>query len=292
MKKKITTMTVVVSLALGGAAVFAALNGNVVNEPSAKEDKTVLVAIDDRSIQTLGPMPISRSVYTRVAQRAKLAGAKVMVLKFFFDRETQEDKALAAAMDNLPVAVQISVAGQGVPNVIALSALDRFARPEWKVDRVMDPLTQNNFLGPNPTLLSHSHALGMVDARIATEHDRIESFGRYQGLTIPSLQIVTAEMALGMRSVMTDKTLVFGAKQFELDPQGRLSCPYLTTGKPHIVSIDDFLDGKLPDTTFKNKVIVIGYVRGDAPHVHVSNARDISVHEYFYRQVLCLLKAS
>ncbi len=57
-----------------------------------------LVVIDDESLQALGRFPFERTVYARMLDRLKMAGAKVVAFDILFVEPTPSDKAFAEAM--------------------------------------------------------------------------------------------------------------------------------------------------------------------------------------------------
>lgn len=58
----------------------------------------LLVVIDDESLQSMGRFPFDRTVYARLLDRLKEAGAKVVAFDILFVERTPSDKDLAEAM--------------------------------------------------------------------------------------------------------------------------------------------------------------------------------------------------
>jgi adenylate cyclase len=113
-----------------------------------------LVVIDDESLRALGRFPFDRTVYARMLDRLKAAGAKVVAFDILFVEPTPSDKILAEAMrrfGKVILGVNLSLKSEGkVPRRFLLS-LD-FPLP-LKVAGVTLP--------PEP-LLSACYSLGFV----------------------------------------------------------------------------------------------------------------------------------
>ena len=113
-----------------------------------------LVVIDDESLRALGRFPFDRTVYARMLDRLKTAGAKVVAFDILFVESTPSDKALAEAMrrfGKVILGVNLSLKSERkVPKRFLLS-LD-FPLP-FKVAGVTLP--------PEP-LLSACYGLGFV----------------------------------------------------------------------------------------------------------------------------------
>ncbi len=66
--------------------------------PSEPSDDVVVVAIDEKSLATIGPWPWPRSVHAELLDRLTLAGADTVILDILFIEPTAEDQELAMAM--------------------------------------------------------------------------------------------------------------------------------------------------------------------------------------------------
>ncbi len=208
----------------------------------------VIIAIDDRSIQTIGRWPWDRSVHARLLDR--LAAAPPAVVAFdvdFFERSNQApDQALARAMAHHRVILSHS-AGQLDPS-------------NGNVAGVIDPI---------PLLGQSSKRLGFVNMLLDRDGILRSVYPIYkQGSEQPGGPI------LGVAALLE------GCDKFSLScarsaVDGGWEIPYLPkhfriafTGPPgHIptVSYADVLAGRINPTTLKDKIVFIG---ATAPDLH------------------------
>ena len=78
--------------------------------PSAAESNVVIVAIDNESIQKIGPWPWPEAVHTKFLQQLDLQSPKAVVLNFMLGAPAHsgdDDAALAAALRVLPVYLSV-----------------------------------------------------------------------------------------------------------------------------------------------------------------------------------------
>jgi CHASE2 domain-containing sensor protein len=91
------------------AAVYDALM--TVSAPPSPDDRIVLVAIDNRSLEAIGRWPWSRETHARLVDRLTTAGASAVALDILFVEPSADDADLAASMSRsgrvcLPLAVE------------------------------------------------------------------------------------------------------------------------------------------------------------------------------------------
>jgi CHASE2 domain-containing sensor protein len=113
-----------------------------------------LVVIDDESLRALGRFPFDRTVYARMLDRLKAAGAKVVAFDILFVEPTPSDKILAEAMrrfGKVILGVNLSLKSEGkVPKRFLLS-----------LDFPLPLKVAGATLPPEP-LLSACYSLGFV----------------------------------------------------------------------------------------------------------------------------------
>lgn len=254
---------------------------------AAARNNVVFVVIDDKSTPTLGPMPIARRVYSDIIRAAARAQAKAVVLKFFFDTSRPGDVEFALAMTSIPVYLQARLNDE-TDGTLAIDP--RLARPRLIDREALEPLVLRNIEGPIRMLSDAATGIGFVDLRVDGQFDRIESIGELKGgLTLTSLALITAELAMGKTSVVEHHRLLLGAASFALDRKGRVVCDYLRGPAPDTLSVIDVLQSESPNAALRNKVVVVGYSRSDGPSLKFGPLT-MPVHEVFFRQVRCLLQ--
>lgn len=106
------------------------------NAPLARDGETVLVAIDERSLQALGQWPWPRRTHARLLALLDAAGARSIALDLLMperDRDPGSDEALAQAMRAsgrvvLPVNVDTAAAGAPLEELVPVAPLGDAAR--------------------------------------------------------------------------------------------------------------------------------------------------------------------
>ncbi len=114
-------------------ALYAA---HVRNAPLARDGGTVLIAIDDRSLQALGQWPWPRRIHGRLVEHLDAAGARSVALDVLMserDRNIGSDDALAQAMRAsgrvvLPINAGIAAAGAPAEELVPVAPLGDAAR--------------------------------------------------------------------------------------------------------------------------------------------------------------------
>lgn len=228
---------------------------------------------------------MDRSVYATAIARAKEGGAKAVVLKFFFDRPSTPtaDAKLADAIASMPVYLQFAfeknakVEGQSVWR-------NDFGPENLKVFFHGSPS-----LMPLPLLRKNATGLGFVNVLPDPDYDRVEIIGSTGvGVGIaPSLQLLSIEADVGARVSVREMRFSVDAKNYEIGDDGRVRCPWLDT-RPEEYSLFAFLDGHVPMSEIRDRVVVIGNTRHDTPRYSVPQNANLPVHEAFFRQICCL----
>jgi len=231
----------------------------------------VFISVTDDDIRTLGPMPLDRRLYAQAIVEARNRGASAMLIKFFFDRSTPSDDALADAMKTLPTFLQQDFKAEST------------VAPSGDTGTVMSGILS----GANPTLFAASKGVGFVTARSGSESDRIELVAYAKDKRIESLQLLGAEALLHTQAVVTKQTLTLGKLSFALDAQGRAVCAYQDVSLARPVALHDFLAHKGATPSLAGKLVVLGYTASDSPTVQYDSAK-LPVHQAFYQQLACL----
>lgn len=253
--------------------------GDLLERP-AIEPRTAFVVIDDASTDEIGAMPVDRSHIADAIVALKDTGAKAVAIKFFYDAEKPSDTKLVEAMKRLPVLLQYSLDPSGTGPT-----------PAWREDLRSggkEILTGRATMMPNATLREHMADMGFVNEHDNEKADGVVVIGRSPEGPAASLQLEILEQALGGRAKVSGDELLVHERHFKLDTRGRVGCNFLDTGRPKRIPITDVLQHKVAPADVKDKVVVIGYVRKDTPVKKVSLFRTLPVHEYFYRQALCI----
>lgn len=238
------------------------------------------MVIDDASTNEFGTMPVDRSLIADAIFALKDAGAKAVAIKFFYDVEKPSDVKLVEAMKEIPVLLQYSLDPSG-------TAATPRGRKELKFggSSILDGQAT---LMPNAFLREHMADMGFVNEHYDDKADGVVVIGQSPEGPVASLQLEILEYVLDERAEVRGNELWLHGRHYALDTRGRVSCNFLDIGRPKRISIMDVLRRKVPADDVKGKVVVIGYARKDSPVKEIPSFRRLPLHEYFYRQTLCL----
>ena len=215
------------------------------NAPLAHDGGTVLVAIDDRSLQSLGQWPWPRRIHARLVDRLNAAGARSIALDVLMperDRDPGSDEALAQAMRAsgrvvLPVNAGSTTAGAPVEELVPVAPLGDAA---WA-------------LGHSDLESGQGRASALyLRAGVGTP--------RWPALPLALLGVEGNDAALPPTSAhrvsraweRTDRVLL------------RFSGP---AGTYPQYSYIDVLDGHVPDDAFRGRRIIVGATAAGLGHV-------------------------
>ncbi len=242
----------------------------------------IAVFINDEDVQALGGnFPLPRRRLADAIRAADRAEARGLVLKFFIDlpaKDLRDDAALkdALAESSMPVVLQANLEPSGDPVVLA----DRFFRPDLPFDRAV-PNRNRGWL-PLPALAEHATAVGFIDS-LRPVYLR----EAYQGRAVPSLFLITLELALGPASVQDGGVRFAGTPgSLELGPIAG-AAEFVDDLQP--LTLRSLLDGSAAEKV-RGKVVVLGY-DGAKMHALPTPSGEIKAHRLFFYQLEYLFRS-
>jgi len=213
-----------------------------------------IIYVDEATQKKLGEFPFERSHHAKLIENIQKDTPAAIVLKFFFDTETEHDQALATTLKKYNnVFTQASVYS-ATDAKISPKELERYSIPVNNVE-----LADNDkILLPNNTLLNEFAGLGTVGVRLTTDNEIIGGFSieKTKGVFIPNLSLSLVK-ELSRKEVSIDSTtLRIGNKAIELGEDQLLP---LDLSKPNtLYPIHSYLDVLENDTAnFENKIVII-----------------------------------
>lgn len=207
------------------------------DERAAPSPEIVIIGIDERSIQALGPWPWSRTMHARLLEQLAPHAPRSVLFNVFFDTPgpPQDDAGLAAAMTKLPVYLPLNFGAMpaGAPSPVGYGA-------------------------PVPVLAAAAHGIGHVNAN-ADRDDRVRTLFRYEGTPARLAPYVGVLIASGAADAAPARPRFEPNGQWtRLSRFGfRLAGP---AGSYRTVSYVDVLLGTLPPETFRGKNVLVGAV--------------------------------
>jgi adenylate cyclase len=260
------------------------------------QEPLVLVDIDERSLQLLGPWPWPRSLVAELSSKLKQAGASHQAWDLFFAEPQRDDAALLAQVRSLGKSItlgQVLVLDPTVSN--PPQSGERQAWPDLAVDAryCADGVRVFGHLGIAKTLsegahLGHLSATPDLDGRLR----RLPAVVCQDGKAYPQFALATAlgvnaihQLSVSEGSGFLDAHhwLSVGSYRFPLDAQGWLTIPYWRAhGQWASISAVDLLMGKVPDSLVQGRIALVGSSAvglGDAVATpYHPNAPGLSVH--------------
>lgn len=204
-----------------------------------------------------GRFPLDRSLLAQAVEKAADAGAKGVILKFFFDQSktTEGDRRLATALSRVPVLLQARLDdSEKEPNPLE----DRFTLPGVSFKTVV---SGSSGWIPLPELSRRAHDVCFVDF----DSSPAPIVEMYQGRTVKSLLACAAELAIGHKAVIRSaKDISIADQTVFLDSLSRVTITLRHEKPLEFFDFNSLLDGSIPPSALRNRVVVIGY---DGPSI-------------------------
>jgi len=244
-------------------------------DKAAQEQRIVVVDIDEKSVQALGPWPWPRERVAQLLGALDQQGVSLKVIDILFDGQQPQDPALRQALQH------------GAPSVMAqLFAL----QPEplvrtgtlsgaWPTGQGAQACAQGanvayGYMAPASSLLGSGHAAAspaighitpVVDGDGAVR--RVPSLICFEGQAYPALSVAALATATGAQPRWTstagtwgtDHTLQVGDMRLPTNARGELMVSYQMPRHGFIsVSASDVLAGKVPPGLLKGVWALVG----------------------------------
>jgi CHASE2 domain len=244
-----------------------------------------LVLIDAASEKQLGGFPVDRKLVAQVVTALKAAGAKGVVLKFFYDQPAklpESDKALADAISSTKTLLQARIdEAEFGPNPLP----SRFAMDKAE-GNLKTPLAGDNGWIPMPQFANAAHDIGFVDITTPENVPMVESYKNtpVNSLTLAALELATDETG----HIENGARLTLGSKSVPLTTDNQVALKLNTNEKLDYTSFSDVLESKEGSTAmsrFRGKVVVIAYDGAKMEMIQTS-AGPIKAHRLFYMGLL------
>lgn len=242
-----------------------------------------LVLIDAASEKQLGGFPVDRKLVAQAVTALKTAGAKGVVLKFFYDQPAklpESDKALAEAIGSTKTLLQARIdEAEFGPNPLP----SRFAMDKAETN-LKSAFSGDNGWIPMPQFASAAHDIGFVDI---TTPERVPMVESYKNTPVNSLTLAALELATDETGqIENGSKLTLGTKSVALTADNQVALKLKTNEKLDYVNFSDMLDGAADTMSrFRGKVVVIAYDGIKAEAIN-TNAGLIKSHRLFYMGLL------
>ncbi len=220
------------------------------SQPPLPVENMLLVAVDDRSIERLGPWPWSRATHAALLQRLSAGGARVVALDVLFADASADAAADAALAD----------AAAAAGTLVLPMVLDR-----WQADGQMIEVL------PYPALAEAAAAIG--HAHVSPDFDGVvRGVWLWQGLGSARWP----HFSLAVAGLANDRPPGLRAPAAELTGHARrdayVRVPFLPPDSLPTVSYVDVLDGRAGADPFAGKVVFVGVLAGGLGDRHATPA--------------------
>lgn len=238
------------------------------SDSQATERRVVVVDIDEKSVQALGPWPWPRDRVASLLNALNAYGAQLQVLDILFDGAQPQDGVLAAALARSPTVVgQLFALNTSVP-VLSGQPAGALALPAASAESLA--CTQaGGHMAPPADLASAATGVGHITPLVDSDGTvrRVPAVVCYQGRAYPALAL--AALAAGTRSapqMLTPGTwagparvLEVGGIQLPVDAQGQLRVSYAMPRSGFIsISASDVLQGRVPAELLAGAWVLVG----------------------------------
>ena len=240
---------------------------------SSLEERITIVAIDEKSLNSIGPWPWSRGQMAQLAQSINDAGAQFQIHDIVYPEGFgDEDQALATALAGNGLIAQLPLVGDNTEQIRS-GQLTHSLTGISCTETELFPKT-SNFIGTSTALASvpKGHITPKIDADGAIR--KIPSAVCIEGLAYPALavspflQIAGAmsdwsasvnagEGLLSSQQIMTIDS--FPGLEIPLDEEGNMRISFLRDPSSYqAVSAVDVLEGNIDGDMFDNVWVLVG----------------------------------
>jgi adenylate cyclase len=252
------------SLALGigllvSASIFFGLfdspqpsQADLLYQPRSPSGQVVIVAIDDASLQRIGPWPWTRTTIANLIENINAVQPRVVALDLLLSNSADDDPTLAQALSASPRTV-LAVAGVSTgPPPTRPNAFPQFEA------RLLPSV-----LLPSPTsALGHvmiSPDSDGVTRRIAAAIDASDQ--RYPALGIAAVEL--SQNRLLARDIENDR-VAFGDAFLPVDRQGQIRLSFYAWGAGQVISAADVLQHRADLSRLNDRIVLLGAVGSSA----------------------------
>ena len=182
------------------------------------DERVIIIAIDDKSLSKIGRFPWTRNLYVQLIQKLELTEASIVGFDILWSESTSADQQLAAAISRYQ-------------KVVLAMAWDKSGQP-------LLPIAPINNVG---VAVGHILKREDVDGVVRQVDLQIRNIPTFAVSILQAYDLITASNTL---LPDLDQTLTINwTKRVKDIPQ---------------VSFSDVIDGKIPASTFRNKIVLVG----------------------------------
>lgn len=239
------------------------------------QDKIVIAAIDEKSIEKLGRWPWGREKIATLIEKLTAAGAELIVFDVIFSEKEAKDAVLSKALNDagnviLPIAFNLDKGGMNnksarPDNEFLINSAYRTVDEPEKLNK-HNPIMASGLLMPvdelikNAASVGHINMLADIDGTMRWEFLAIE----YNGYLYPPLGIQAAAFYLGVPPeglvLKAAEGVQLGKKKFlKTEKQGQMLINYYGPSKTfRHIPIADIINGDIKPEQLQGRIVLVG----------------------------------
>jgi len=231
-------------------------------------ENIVIVAIDERSLESIGRWPWSRDVLASLVDKLQEAGVELIVFDIILSERSAQDQVLRESLDRAGNVILPMVFDFEGSSRVSLDVLEKFAIKAIQNPQAYKkygPIEGKRVLLPVPELLESAMSLGHInmfpdkDGSIRWEALLIA----YEGYLFPSLGLRASALYLGVPEeklmVLATEGIRLGKRFIPTDPWGRIPINYYGPERTfEHLSVVDILKGNVSQEKLMGKIVLVG----------------------------------
>lgn len=238
-------------------------------DSAATERRVVVVDIDEKSVQALGPWPWPRERVASLMSRLDDYGVKLKIADILFEGAQPQDPTLARSLAASPSVIAQFFALDAARDPAAQPV--RSGRPAGALDLKPCPVQASpaaSYLAPAASLAAASSAVGHITPMIDPDGTirRVPALVCHDGQTYPALTIAALSVAtqavprlMPAPGLAGGQLIDIGGIQLPIDPQGMIRVSYRMPRSGFVsVSALDVLQGRAPAELLAGSWALIG----------------------------------
>lgn len=237
------------------------------SDTNTTEQRIVIIDIDEKSVQALGPWPWPRERMATLLTQLDQYGVELKIADILFEGAQAQDAALAAALANAPSVIgqlfalrDTSTSSHTMRSGQAAGALNLAACPPHSS-------TATGYLAPVASLAAAAHGVGHITPVVDPDGAvrRVPALVCHNGQTYPALAVAALSAATGAAPRLLPAghagtpMLDIGGIALPLDAQGNIRVSYQVPRNGFVaVSAIDILQGRAPADLLQGSWALIG----------------------------------
>lgn len=242
------------------------------SDSSAQERRVVVIDIDEKSVQALGPWPWPRDRVAQLLQALDQQGVGLKIVDILFDGPQAQDPLLSQALQSGAPSVIAQLFALNPQHTVQTGTLSGALGSLGTTGQGSCPPGTANALGymaPTASLLPAGQSVGHITPVVDPDGTirRVPALICHQGQTYPALVVSALAAATGAQpqwrpqSGLTgpQQILQVGSFQLPMDAQGQLMVSYQTPRSGFVsLSASDVLAGRVPAQLLQGAWALIG----------------------------------